>query len=278
MKRHILQKKILITFIVALFLTLNIQVSSENITNMSKLEEIEENIVTIKIGTDDYGLNATYIDITFTQTQRIIEKLKTLKQKLNQNIIDDISYFNDFITIFQEEKILPKECTLELIIEIYNYLFQNISLLKNENLILEKPKQNTNLLDFEIPIHLGRKTIIASIGIGNYLVRRIIPIRPYGFIDIMNREIFKKYNLTSTFSYAAACMWTPGPSGYHVLHSYIPVIGFENYTKKIFIDKSIGGVFILGLNISLEAFSKDGSKVYFDATIGIYGADLMIGF
>jgi hypothetical protein len=32
------------------------------------------------------------------------------------------------------------------------------------------------------------------------------------------------------------------------------------------------------MNISLEAFSKDGSKVYFDATIGIYGADLMIGF
>ena len=136
MKRHILQKKILITFIVALFLTLNIQVLSENITNMSKLEEIEENIVTIKIGKDDYGLNATYIDITFTQTQRIIEKLITLKQKLNQNIIDDISYFNDFITIFQEEKIIPKECTLELIIEIYNYLFQNISLLKDENLIL----------------------------------------------------------------------------------------------------------------------------------------------
>jgi len=89
MKRHILQKKILITFIVALFLTLNIQVLSENITNMSNLEEIEENIVTIKIGKDDYGLNATYIDITFTQTQRIIEKLKTLKQKLNQNIIDE---------------------------------------------------------------------------------------------------------------------------------------------------------------------------------------------
>ena len=137
---------------------------------------------------------------------------------------------------------------------------------------------NNIILNNNTPIHLGRRTIIASLGIGNYLVRRIIPIRPYGFIDVINKEILKRYNLTSTFSYAAACMWTPGPSGYHVLHSFIPIAGYETYSQKIFNDKSIGGVFILGINISLEAFSNDGAKVYFDATIGIYGADLMIGF
>jgi hypothetical protein len=275
MKKHIPKKKILITIIITIFLTLNIQVSSENSTNDSKTEE---SLVTIKIGTEEYGLDATYIDITFSQTQIIIEKLKNLKQKLNQNEIDDITYFNDFITIFQEENIIPKECNLDLILEIYNSLFQNITLLKDENLILKRQKQNTDAIDYEIPIHLGKRTIIASLGIGNYLVRRIIPIIPYGFIDIMNKDILGKYNLTSTFSYAAACMWTPGPSGYHVLHSFIPITGFENLTTKTFVDKSIGGFFILGLNISLEAFSKDGNQVYFDATIGIYGADLMIGF
>jgi hypothetical protein len=275
MKKYNFKKNIMVILIVTIFLTLNIQVLSENITKESKLEE--ERVI-IKIGTDEYGLDATYIEITFTQTQRIIEKLKSLKQKLNQNEIDDITYFNEFIKIFQEENILPNKYNLDLLLEIYNLLYQNITLLKDENLILEEHKQNNNILDNEIPIHLGRRTIIASLGIGNYLVKRIIPIRPYGFIDIINKEILRRYNLTSTFSYAAACMWTPGPSGYHVLHSFIPITEFENYSKKIFNDKSIGGVFLLGLNISLEAYSKDGSKVYFDATIGVYGADLMIGF
>ena len=275
MKKYCTKKKLLIAIIITILLTLNFQVLSENNTDYSI---IEDNLVTIKIGTEEYGLNTTYMNITFTQTQRIIEKLTILKQKLNQNEIDDITYFNDFITIFQEENILPEEYSLDILLEIYNSLFQNVTFLKDEALFLKMSKQNTNNIDYEIPIHLGKRTIIASLGIGNYLVRRIIPIIPYGFIDIMNKDILGKYNLTSTFSYAAACIWTPGPSGYHVLHSFMPVIGFENLTTKIFNDKSIGGVFILGLNISLEAFSKNGDQVYFDATIGVYGADFMIGF
>ena len=272
MKNKNILNKIIIILIILSFLILNVSVLSQNNIQENKTEE---QIVTIKIGENINGFNATYIDISYTQTQRIIEKLTTLKQKLNQ--IDDFTYFNDFIKIFQEENILPTECNLNLLLEISNLLYQNISLFKVNDLILEKPKDNI-ILDNDVPIHLGRRTIIASLGIGNYLVRRIIPIRPYGFIDVINKEILRRYNLTSTFSYAAACMWTPGPSGYHVLHSFIPIAGFETYSQKIFNDKSIGGVFLLGVNISLEAFSKDGSKVYFDATIGIYGADLMIGF
>ena len=274
MKNRKILNKIIISLIIISFLILNISVLSENNIQENKLEE---QIVMIKIGENINGFNATYIEITYTQTQRIIEKLTDLKQKLNKNQIDDHTYFNEFIKIFQEENILPTDCNLNQLIEISNLMYQNNSLFKINDLISEKPNNNI-ILNNNTPIHLGRRTIIASLGIGNYLVRRIIPIRPYGFIDVINKEILKKYNLTSTFSYAAACMWTPGPSGYHVLHSYIPITGFETFSQKIFNDKSIGGVFLLGVNISLEAFSKDGNKVYFDATIGIYGADLMIGF
>ena len=70
MKKYNFKKNIMVILIVTIFLTLNIQVLSENITKESKLEE--ERVI-IKIGTDEYGLDATYIEITFTQTQRIIE-------------------------------------------------------------------------------------------------------------------------------------------------------------------------------------------------------------
>jgi hypothetical protein len=189
-----------------------------------------------------------------------------------------LTYFDNFIRIFQEEDILPFEYNLDFLLELYNLLYQNISNLESYDLKFEKSNDDKKFLNSDIPIHFGRRTIIASLGIGNFLVRRIIPIRPYGFINVIDKEILRKYNLTSTFSYAAACMWTPGPSGYHVLHSFIPIAGFEDFSHKIFSDKSIGGVFLFGINISLEAFSKDRSIVFFDATIGVYGVDFMIGF
>jgi hypothetical protein len=270
-KNH--QKKIIITIIILSILLINIPALSEKIIQANKNEE---KIVTIKINKDINGYSATYLDITYSQTQRIIEKLRDLKIKLNQKQINDLTYINDFIKIFQEEKILPNEINLNSLLQIHNSIYTNISSLQLENPISKK--ENNYILNNDFPIHIGRNTIIASLGIGNYLVKRIIPIRPYRFINIIDKEILRRYNLTSTFSYAAACIWTPGPSGYHVLHSFKPIIGLENYSQKIFNDKSIGGIFLLGMNISLEAFSKDGSKVYFDATIGIYGADLMIGF
>ena len=275
LKNNSHQKKIIISIIILSFLILNIPVLSENITKENKPGE---EIVTIKIGETINGYNATYMEITYNQTEKIIEKLKYLKLRLNQNQINDITYIKEFIKIFQEENILPIELNLDVLIEISNSLYQKISDFPGKNLIFEDLGEKNLILNNETPIHIGKKTIIASLGIGNYLVRRIIPIRPYRFINIINKEILKRFNLTSTFSYAAACMWTPGPSGYHVLHSFNPITGFETFSQKIFNDKSIGGIFILGMNISLEAFSKDGNKVYFDATIGIYGADFMIGF
>jgi hypothetical protein len=268
------KKRIITISILIIILTLNIQVISQNTYKESDKEEI----VIIKIREDSTGQKATYMNINLEQTQKIIEKLEKIIDKLNKDEIDEITYFDNFLKIFQEENIIPEHCNIELLLEIYNLIYQNITLNQDETKNSEKPERQFGLLDNEIPIHLGRRTIIASLGIGNYLVKRIIPIRPFGFIDIMNKEILRRYNLTSTFSYALACMWTPGPSGHHVLHSLIPLAGFENFSEKIFIDKAIGGIFILGLNISLEAFSRDGTKVYFDATIGIYGADLMIGF
>jgi hypothetical protein len=261
-------KKIIISLIILSFLIINIPVLSEN---NHQQDAINEEIVIIKIGEAQNGNNPIYKKISYSQTQQIIEKLKNLKLQLNQDQIDDLTYISDFIKIFQDEKILPKEISLELLIEISDLIS------KNKYLDNEKINGITNLSN-DASIHIGKKTIIASLGIGNYLVRRIIPIRPYRFINLLDKEILRRYNLTSTFSYAAACMWTPGPSGYHVLHSFNPIIGFEAFSHKIFNNKSIGGVFLLGANISLEAFSSDGTKVFFDATIGIYGADLMIGF
>jgi hypothetical protein len=195
---------------------------------------------------------------------------------LNKNEINDLTYFNEFIKIFQDENILSKNFNLNNMIELSNLIIQDKSI---EHKIHEKSSNsNEKIFNNSFPVHIGKRTIIASLGIGSYLVRRIIPIKPYGFINVLNKEILRKYNLSSTFSYAAACMWTPGPRGYHVLHSLNPISGLEDFSKKIFNNKAIGGIFLLGLNISLEAFSKDRSKVYFDATIGIYGADLMVGF
>jgi hypothetical protein len=268
-------KKIIIILIILSFLTININVLSEKI---SQDTELEEKIVTIKIGTDLNGYKAKYIDISYMQTQRIIDKLSNLKQELNEKQINELTYFDKFIKIFQEEDILPIEYNLDFLFEIYDLIYQSIFKIESSDLRFDKSQISNKIVDNDIPIHLGRRTIIASLGIGNYLVRRIIPIRPYGFINVINKEILRRYNLTSTFSYAAACMWTPGPSGYHVLHSFIPIAGFEDFSQKVFLNKSIGGVFLLGMNISLEAFSKDRSIVFFDATIGIYGADLMIGF
>ncbi len=274
MIKNTFRKRIITISIFIIILTLNIQVISQNTNKESDKDEI----VIIKLGEDSNGQKSIYMNINLQQTQKIIEKLENLLNKLKQDEIDEITYFNNFLKIFQEENIIPEHCNIELLLEIYNLIYQNITLNQDETINSEKPERQFGLLDNEIPIHLGRRTIIASLGIGNYLVKRIIPIRPFGFIDIMNKEILKRYNLTSTFSYALACMWTPGPLGNHVLHSLIPLAGFENFSDKIFIDRAIGGIFILGLNISLEAFSRDGTKVYFDATIGIYGADLMIGF
>jgi hypothetical protein len=265
-------KNKIICLIIILLLTFNFQVLSEE----TKKNENENELITLKIGENINGLKATYIEITYDQTQKIMDKLIILKQKLDKNEITDLAYFNEFIKIFQDENILSKNCNLNNMIEISNLINQNISIEKSIDKISDE--SNKKLLNNELPIHIGKRTIIASLGIGNYLVRRIIPIKPYGFIDVINREILRKYNLTSTFSYAAACMWTPGPRGYHVLHSLNPIVGLEDFSKKTFNSKAIGGIFLLGLNISLEAFSKDRSKVYFDATIGIYGADLMIGF
>ena len=110
-------KKIIISLIILSFLIINIPVLSEN---NHQQDLYNEQIVIIKIGETQNGINPIYKKISYSQTQQIIEKLKNLKQKLNQKKIDDLTYISDFIKIFQDEKILPKEISLELLIEISN--------------------------------------------------------------------------------------------------------------------------------------------------------------
>lgn len=262
-------KKKIISLLIFILLILNLSVLSKK--TIERNEYINE-VIIVKIGENIDGFKSTFIEISYQQKQNIIEKLTNIKQKLDNKQITDLNYIREFIKIFQDENILSKNININTMIEASNLLNQKIPTYNISEI------SNNKLLENDASIHIGKKTIIASLGIGNYLVKRIIPIKPYGFIDLINKEILRKYNLTSTFSYASVCIWIPGPRGYHVLHSLNPISGLEDFSKKIFNNKAIGGIFLLGLNISLEAFSKDRSIVYFDATIGIYGADLMIGF
>jgi hypothetical protein len=151
-KNH--QKKIIITIIILSILLINIPALSEKIIQANKNEE---KIVTIKINKDINGYSATYLDITYSQTQRIIEKLRDLKIKLNQKQINDLTYINDFIKIFQEEKILPNEINLNSLLQIHNSIYTNISSLQLENPISKK--ENNYILNNDFPIHIGRNTI-----------------------------------------------------------------------------------------------------------------------
>lgn len=221
------------------------------------------------------------IKVSPETAEMITADLKELQIKIDQNEISELEYFEQFIELFKKEGIIPEEYSLRLFQLIGEKLQEKLSITTLDEQLSSRLTQDTALFANDpktIPIHLGRATIIGSISFGNYLVRRVIPFKPFGFYEVFSKELFLDYNLSSFFTYASACIWTPGPRGHHVLYSFIPYPGLQSFSQKIFLDKSIGGIFLLGANISLEAFTEDGENVLFDATIGVYGADLMMGF
>lgn len=265
-----IKSKIILFSIICLLLVAN------NATILSKEESLDDknSEIIIRISSDASQHEEHLFEMSRQQADQIIMQIQLLQENLEDQEITEVEYIKGFIDIFQKQHLLPKECSFENLFSLAQE-FQ----VKSPSLYL--PLNNTNETGDEkptIPLHIGRSTIIASIGIGNYLVQRIIPFRPFGFHEVFTNDLLTDYNLTSMFSYASACIWTPGPKGHHVLYSLKPYPALERFSQKIFADKAIGGIFFLGVNISLEAYAKDGSEVLFDATIGIYGSDIMFGF
>ena len=123
------------------------------------INENEDELITLKIGENFDGLKAIYIEISYEQTQNIIDKLTILKQKLDTNEINDFTYFDGFLKIFHDENILSKNCNLNNMIEISNLIIQNRSI---ENKIYEKSSSsNEIILNNSLPVHIGKRTIIA---------------------------------------------------------------------------------------------------------------------
>lgn len=248
---------------------LQVESTSENTSN--------DVIIAIKTGDK---IDRT-ITVSSTTAEQLTEELQNLQSKIDTKEITEKEYLEQFIYLFQKEGVIPEDFSLELFQQIAQVLQEQLSLTPLDEILSTFALKQTSLFDnnpTKIPIHIGQATIIGSISFGNYLVRRVIPFKPFGFYEVFSQELIPNYNLSSFFTYASACIWTPGPRGYHVLYSFMPYPGLQSFAQKIFLDKSIGGIFIAGANISLEAFSTDGKTVLFDATIGVYGSDLMIGF
>jgi hypothetical protein len=207
----------------------------------------------------------------------MMNNMKTLLNKLENNTISEKDFLESLLVLFMNEDIIPKTCTFNNLKEIGSAFSQNID---QDNFFDFNNLNYFNLFNdsMGIPIHLGRSTIIGSISFGNYLVKRVIPFGKYGFYEVFSKNILLDYNLSSDFTYASACLWTPGPHGNHVLYSFMHYPGLQKLSHKVFIDKAIGGLFVIGANISLEAFSTENDQVLFDATIGVYGSDMMFGF
>ena len=262
-------KLIILALIGLLIIANNSTVISKQEQSFDRSEEVILRIKANSIFEED-----KYIEMSREKVDQIILNIQKLQFDLENNKLTHKEYIKGFLEVFQNENLISNEITLDKLEKI-GKIFQNNLLLNNP--IIDS-KNDTTDVNKGLPLHVGRSTVIASIGIGNFLVKRIIPFRPFGFYDLFNRDFLKTYNLTSTFSYASACIWTPGPKGHHVLYSLNPYPGLDILSQKIFADKAIGGIFILGINISLEAFTADYSEVLFDATIGVYGSDIMYGF
>ena len=260
-----IKKKVLLLMVLGALLSNSlIIVQSQQNTTMEK----ENVFIHVK---NDQGNTLESIGLSNDKAYIIKDKLIDLTNQMERGEYTTYVYLEKLLSIFHEAKILPLHFNLKNLQEIAQKL---------NNLIDQQNYENENQLinTARGSLHIGRGTVIGSIGIGNFLVRRIIPFAPYDFINIFTKKLFLDYNLSSFFSYASACIWTPGPKGHHILYSFISYPGLSALSKKIFVDKAIGGIFILGANISLEAYSQDGQKVLFDATIGVYGSDIMIGF
>jgi hypothetical protein len=270
-------RRTVVLFIFIVFAIMNLEIlpalpiesSSENASN--------DVIIAIKTGDK---IDRT-IPVSSATAEQLKDELLKLQSKIEAHKITEKEYLEQFINLFKKQGLLPKEITLELFQQIAEILQGKSSSTSFDESLQKFGLKETSLFEnnpAKIPIHIGKATIIGSIRFGNYLVRRVIPFKPYVFDEIFSKELFLNYNLSSCFTYASACIWIPGPQGHHVLYSFIPYPGLQSFSQKIFLDKSIGGIFLIGANISLEAFSEDGKNVLFDATIGVYGSDIMIGF
>ncbi len=273
---------IVLLMIVCMFISANCpQVFSKDITASSSSNDVR---ITVKAQTIDPYEKTIMMD--YESAKILMSDLKNLQMKISIGGITEQEYLGRFLEIFQNSGILPEEYSIELFYKCAKAIHQLISLSLLDGAIQRIGRRGVDFFESNtlqdgydgIPLHIGRATIIGSISFGNYLVKRVIPFKPYGFNEVFSKELSLNYNLSSYFTFASACMWIPGPRGNHVLFSFYPYTGLESLSQKRFIEKSIGGIFILGANISLEVFSNDGKDVLFDATIGVYGADLMIGF
>jgi len=278
------KNKLFIILLITFFLFM-LHVSPILSHSVMKNKNSKENVIILRVK-DRSGKSLDSMEINYDDFSSIMTKLKRLQQQLENNSITEKYFLTNLLTVFSDVNLIPKTCNFENLELIANGLHQKIIKLNNkamgnEHKTFQFEQSDTNEIkktSDKIPFHLGRSTIIGSISFGNYLVKRVIPFSPYGFYEVFTRELFQEYNLSSFFTYASACIWIPGPRGHHVLYSFIHYPGLDFLSKKIFIDKAIGGIFVLGANISLEAYSTQGDQVLFDATIGVYGSDIMIGF
>ncbi|MFH1014018.1 MAG: hypothetical protein V1769_05885 [Thermoplasmatota archaeon] len=273
---------IVLLMIACMFISANCsQVFSKENTACMSSNDVS---ITIKAQTIDSYEKTIMMD--YESAKILMSDLKNLQIDMEIGEIVEKEYLRRFLEIFRNSGILPEEYSIEFFYECAKTFHQSITssvlyeaIQRIGRLGVDFFERNTLQDVYDgIPLHIGRATIIGSISFGNYLVKRVIPFKPYGFNEVFSKELFLDYNLSSYFTFASACIWIPGPRGNHVLFSFYPYMGLESFSQKRFIDKSIGGIFILGANISIEAFSNDGKDVLFDATIGVYGADIMIGF
>jgi len=242
--------------------------------------------VSIIVRSHSNDVNEQIVQVSYETTDWIIKELKNSQTRLKNLEISELEYLKDLLSIFHTLGLLPSEISIysfqRLADEIQETMLSSIDTeyIQRMGKIMLNVYEPVHQFDSgkDLPIHIGRGTIIGSVSFGNYLVKRIIPFKPYGFYELFSRRLFLDYNISSVFSYASACIWTPGPRGHHVLYSFYPYPSLQSFSKNIFVDKAIGGIFLLGTHISLEAYSNDGKNILFDATIGVYGADLMIGF
>ncbi|MDG6228580.1 MAG: hypothetical protein QCH96_01290 [Candidatus Thermoplasmatota archaeon] len=257
---------------------------SSALNNVDALASLNDVSIIVRSHSND--INEQIVQVSYKTTDGIINELKNSQTRLKNQEISELEYLHEFLSIFQTFGILPSNFSIVFFQRLADqaqgsiHSSHNLNLVQRFDQILYETYEQNNQFDRAInpSIHIGRGTIIGSVSFGNYLVKRIIPFKPYGFHEVFSKKLFLDYNLSSVFSYASACIWTPGPRGHHVLYSFYPYPGLQSFSKNVFVDKAIGGMYLLGAHISLEAFSNDGKNILFDATIGVYGADLMIGF
>jgi len=94
--------------------------------------------------------------------------------------------------------------------------------------------------------------------------------------------LFEGINLSAYWTYALGAFVIPNVPGYHVFMSSIPFPGLESQRNQVWVDttRALFGFYLAGAKISMTCISngyRTGPTPLFDKTVGILGADLLIG-